>query len=277
MILYEDMRFWKLPVRSERLVTEFWGDELIGRLAVGIIFALLLLPAIIIFIIGLILESSTGYIIAIICAAYIICIASVRGVSGGVLSAAMYRYTQTGKFALAVPEWIRPTDASISRGRAKVDHDIAIQKKAEEEAKKVVPEEGYFLYYLKGVLALTVFGMVILGFLFLPGSATLFGYEPDSIVPTVGLCSASVIIVVIMFALGWIKSVETAESSSAGIPKSTAVQGSSEPTIGSRVLVNDGGTQFSGMVTGIDSRWITVRLKDGSERHVEESCCTVLA
>ena len=274
MILFEDTKFWKLPGRSGRLVTEFWGGELVGRLAVGVLFVLLLLPALIIFFYGLILGGSTGFIIVVVTVAYMISIASVRGVSGGVLSAAMYRYSQTGNIDLDLPQWLHPTDAPIERGQQKVDRDIAIKKKAEEEARKVVPEEGHFLYYLKGVLALSVFGMVVLGIVFLPGSATLFGYEPDSIIPSVGLFLAAVIIVVIMYGLGWI---ETVPDSPAESPTTTAVQHRSGPTIGSRVLVNiPGGREFRGMVTGVEYGMVTVRLKDGTEQHVDESCCTML-
>jgi hypothetical protein len=275
MILFEDQKFWKTPGRSERLVTEFWGEVMVGRLAVGIIFVLLVLPAIIIFLVGLILESNTGFIIAVIAAAYIITIASVRGVSGGVLSAAMYRYTQTGGIDLDLPKWLHPTEAPIARGKVEVDIDIeSKEKKAEAEVKRKkkekvereISKEGKARYYLKNALGYTFAAMFLLGILNL--------WLVGTIITSLIFWGIAVAIVVVMYAAGMIEVVDASPAKPQG---PITVSSKSGPSIGNRVLVSDGGTEFQGMVTGIDYRWVTVRLKDGSERHVEESCCTVLS
>jgi hypothetical protein len=274
LILYEDTEIMKLPSRSDRLVTEFWDDEMVGRLGVGILFILLFIPALFIFFVGLTMEGNLGLIIVIITVAYMIAISSIRGISGGVLSAALYRYTQTGNIDVKLPSWLRPKKTPISRGAAKVDEEIAAELKAEEVDKKdkkraAIAEEGKSRYYARNGLGILFAAMFLLGILNL--------MVDGNIVNSLILWAIAVVIVVVMYSLGMIEVVDTSTGSQMPSSKPSSVIARPNPTIGSQVLVNTPeGSRFQGMVTGIESGFVSVRLKDGTERFVDESCCTQL-
>ena len=80
-------------------------------------FFLLLLPAIISLFYYIFGEWSEAMIIPMLATlTYMITIISVRAVGSSVLQTAMYRYAQTDKLDIDLPEWLHPTDAPIARG-----------------------------------------------------------------------------------------------------------------------------------------------------------------
>jgi hypothetical protein len=108
-ILYEKEDLDKSLKQSKEMVMESWGDTITGRLTVGFIFFLLLVPAIFAFFYLLFSEWTEAIVLPmLITVGYMIVLVSLRSVGSSVMQAAMYRYAKTGEMEIEVPSWVKP-------------------------------------------------------------------------------------------------------------------------------------------------------------------------
>jgi hypothetical protein len=310
VILYEDRDFEGSMEQSRTLAIENWGPFQVARLTRGLVFLLLLLPGIIGLFYYIFSDWNTGIVLPLlVTVTYMILLISVRSVGSTVLQAAMFRYARTGRLDVGLPNWIQPYGTTIQQPRTTSELERS-KMKADVPATKDKPDGHGFLYWFKGVMAIVVFLMVVFGFMALDDYAN---EGEDSLLTAVGLCSSALVIVVIMFALGWIESVP---DSSSEPPVGTSATARSRPRaplfkrrqrqapdpalsrppappvrprqpsqtasaparvgpkVGEPVLVSFAdGGELRGMATRIEYGMVTVMLNDGAIAQFAEQDC----
>jgi hypothetical protein len=109
IIVFEGEGAWKSLKRSVNVLKGSWGEALVGNIAVGLIFFLLTLPVILIFMAAFAFNSMVATAIFIFIAIiYIIFLSILSATVSGVLQTALYRYVQTGKIDVDLPQWFPP-------------------------------------------------------------------------------------------------------------------------------------------------------------------------
>ena len=143
VILYEGKDLEKSIDLSKQLALEGWGETIVGRLTVGFIFFLLLIPAIFSFFYLLFSEWTEAIILPmLITVGYMIVLVSLRSVGSSVLQSAMYRYVKSGKMEIEIPTWIRPEPIMRQRPTKSAELVQARQRPKEGEQVMVSTPDG---------------------------------------------------------------------------------------------------------------------------------------
>jgi hypothetical protein len=110
VLIFEDLRPWPSIKRSAWLFKESWGETFFGELSIAFFFSILALPAFIpVFLSLLIFHTLDGLYIGLgIAGVYLIIIVSIAAGASIILKASLYRYVQTGKKDIDLPDWAIP-------------------------------------------------------------------------------------------------------------------------------------------------------------------------
>ena len=109
IIVFEGEGAWPSLKQSVRVLKGSWGEALVGNVAVGLIFFLLALPAVLIFILAFTMSSVLAIaMLVLIGIIYIIFMGILSSTVSSVLQTALYRYVKTGRIDVQLPQWFPP-------------------------------------------------------------------------------------------------------------------------------------------------------------------------
>ncbi len=119
IIVFEGEGAWPSLKKSVQVLKGSWGEALVGNIVIGLIFFLLALPGVFLFILAFTMTSATAIgIFLLLGLIYIVFIGILSSTASSVLQTALYRYVQTGKIDVQLPEWFPPPQTQVPPGAA---------------------------------------------------------------------------------------------------------------------------------------------------------------
>ena len=101
VLIYEHVGPWGAVKRSASILKKSWGEALVGNLGLGAIFALAVIPGILLFVVGIYGLVAWGVVagiaIVVVAIVYLLMIGIIASAAQAVLVAALYRFATTGQ------------------------------------------------------------------------------------------------------------------------------------------------------------------------------------